>query len=138
MKKHRTMSLIITLSLLVAMLIPVTALAASPNYPFKFEFYDLANQKDAPHQKGDSEQNWYVSLYNNGVNTLSDYNILGLRMNRGGSYVSDYHTFSRYVSGYRLPYTTRVSSDNWMVMGAKKDSDSTSNAPLRISGQVNP
>ncbi len=138
MRKHRTMSVILTLSLLVAMFIPVTAMAASPNYPFKFEFYNLDNQKDAPHQKGDNEQNWYVSLYNNEVNTLSDFNILGLRMNRKGYYVSDYHTFSRYVSGYRLPYTTRVSSTDTMIMGAKKDSSSTTSVALRISGQVNP
>lgn len=138
MRKHRAMSVILTLSLLVAMFIPVTAMAASPNYPFEFTFHNLANQETASHQKGDAEQNWYVSLYNNGANTLSAANILGLRMNRNGSAVSGYHTFSRYVSGYPIPYTTRVSASDWMTMGAKKDSSSTTNAALRISGQFNP
>lgn len=138
MKISKTLRLIVALTLLVAVLVPVTALAASPNYPFKFTFTNLANQITETYQKGDSEQNWYVSLYNNGTNTMSSSNVLGLRMNRNGAGVSGYHTFSNYVTSYRLPYTTSVKSTDWLYMGAKKDNSSTTSAALNISGQFNP
>lgn len=138
MKNNKTLCVIIALTLLVAVLVPVTALAASPNYPFSFDFYNLSNDKTDAYEKGDSEQNWYISLYNNGSNNMSSSNVLGVRMNRGGYYVSGYHTFSNYVTGYRLPYTTSVNSTDMMYMGAKKDNTSTSSAALHISGQFNP
>lgn len=140
MKNNKIMRAIIALMLLVAICIPVTAFAASPNYEFSFKFTDLLNKTTESYQKGDTEQNWYVSLYNNGTSTMSSTNILGLRMNRNGSYISDYHTFSNYVTSYQLPYNddVTVSSTDWVYMGAKKDSTSTSTAALVISGKFNP
>lgn len=138
MKSNKILRVIIALTLLVAVLVPVTALAASPNYAFSFDFYNLSNQTTATYEKGDSEQNWYISLYNNGTNNMSSSNILGVRMNRGGYYVSGYHTFSNYVTSHQLPYTTSVKSTDMMYMGAKKDNTSTSSAALHISGQFNP
>lgn len=140
MKNNKIMRAIIALMLLVAICIPVTAFAASPNYAFSFEFSNLNDQTTDSYQKGDTEQNWYVSLYNNGTNTMSSSNILGLRMNRNGSFISGYHTFSNYVTSYQLPYydDVTVKSTDWVYMGAKKDSTSTSTADLVISGKFNP
>lgn len=140
MKKNKILRAIIALTLLIAICIPVTAFAASPNYDFSFRFTNLANKTTDSYQKGDTEQNWYVSLYDNDTNNMSSKNILGLRMNRNGSYISDYHTFSNYVTSYQLPYDDDVTvySTDWVYMGAKKDSTSTSTAALVISGKFNP
>lgn len=139
MKKNKTMRAIIALTLIIAICIPVTALAASPNYAFSFKFDDLYNHTEPKYEKGDSEQRWYVTLYNNGENNMSSANILGLKMNRyGNNVVDEYHTFSNYVSKYPIDYKATVYEDDLMYLGAKKDSESTSTAALVISGLYNP
>lgn len=133
---------LVALLLVVAALLPVGAMAA--NHEFSFSFSNLANQTTASYQKSDSEQHWYVSLdkinSNTGIaNTLGETNILGLRMNQKGvGYVSEYHTFSNYVTSYQLDYTSTVTTSMYLYMGAKKDSDSTSSTALRISGRFCP
>lgn len=139
MKKNKTICAIIALTLIIAITIPVTALAVSPNYAFSFEFDDLYNHFEPKHEKGDSEQRWYVTLHNNGENNMSSANILGLKMNRNTNNVVDvYHTFSNYVSNYPVDYKATVYEDDLMYLGAKKDSESTSSAALIISGLYNP
>lgn len=142
MKINKTVMKLMALVLVIAALLPIGAMAA--NHEFSFSFSNLANKTTASYQKSDSEQHWYVSLdqtnRETGVaNTLGQTNILGLRMNQKGvGYVSDYHTFSNYVTSYRLDYTSTVTTSMYLYMGAKKDSDSTSSAALRISGRFCP
>ena len=57
MKNNKIMRTIIGLTLLVALLVPVTALATSPNYYYNFVFTDRVNHQEAYHEKGDTEQN---------------------------------------------------------------------------------
>ncbi len=137
--KNNILRVIIALTLLVAVFVPVTALATSPNYSFYFEITDRNNHVEPYHEKGDSEQKWVLTLYNNGTNNMSDANIFGAKMNRTyGQDVDRYHTFSRYVTQYPLYYLNTVYSDDIMYLGYKKDRDSASTASLIISGMYNP
>lgn len=144
MKNKKKLQRIVSALLLVVMALgSMTAMAA--NHDFSFTFRNLSNQTTENMNKSDDEQNWYVSLdtknKDTGVaNTMSDTNILGLRMNSDTtrSYVSKYHTFSNYVTSYKLAYTSEVTTSTDLYMGAKKDSSSTSSATLTISGRVCP
>ena len=60
MKNNKILRTVITLTLLVVMLIPITALA-SENYFYSFEYTDRDNHQEPYHKKGDTEQSW-ISL----------------------------------------------------------------------------
>lgn len=132
----------VTLTLLM---LPVQAKAAQ-NIPFEFSFNDLYDRTTGSVFKEDSEQRWWLSLDSyyakeNRYNTLSASNIFGCRMNRKNynlHFISAYHTFSNYVSGYPLPYTREVPQNTLVYLGMKKDDASTSSATLHISGRFNP
>lgn len=140
MKKTNILSAILALVLLLAVFIPVTALAVPNNdYPLYFEFTDLENHRLSDYQKGDYEQKWVVTLYNDGTNNLSNANILGLKMNRpSNNNIDIYHRFSQYVSHYGIPYQSYVANTDYVHLGLKKDDASTSSAALIISGMYNP
>ncbi|MBO5171208.1 MAG: hypothetical protein J6B70_10785 [Oscillospiraceae bacterium] len=139
MKNNKIMRTIIGLTLLVALLVPVTAFAASPNYTYNFEFTDRVNHQEAYHEKGDTEQVWVFTLYNTGKSNVSSTNILGVKMNRtSDNYVDVYRTYTGRTTNKRISYLSYVASDDVMFLGAKKDSDSTSYATLYANGAYNP
>lgn len=125
---------------LASMLCTVPAFAS--NHYFSFEFKDLKNYQTASYSKSDNDCKWYVSLDRwNGLhkNNLSSANIFGCKMHRDyNDGVSIYHTISNYVTGFPFDYTTSVSKNDSMFLGAKKDSASTSSANLKISGRFAP
>lgn len=136
MKIKRIATAIIAFTLIVAALVPISAMAV--NHEFYFEFHDLYNQVDQNrYTKSDSEQRWYVTAYNmNGCN-VSSSNILGVKMHHLESVgavatyelVKDfkYHSWD-YIT--QVPYS---SSDHY-YLGAKKDSSSTSTSSLTAVG----
>lgn len=130
----------VILTLLVAMFALTTVVEASPNYYFKFEFTDRVNHFEAEHYKGDTEQNWYFHVYNDGVTNVSPANILGYKMNRkGNNNVHEYDCFRGETwDTIKIPYQATVASDDIMYLGAKKDLDSTSDATLYANGAYNP
>lgn len=137
-KNNKILRTVITLTLLVVMLIPVTALA-SPDYFYDFEFTDRNNHQEPYHEKGDSEQNWYFTLYNTGRSNVSSTNILGVKMNRTEkNYVDIYRLHTGAINNKPYPYLSYVASDDVMYLGAKKDSESTSYATLYANGAYNP
>lgn len=139
MKNHNILCVIIALTLLVAVFVPVTALAVSSDYYFTFDYPDLDNHTESMHQKDDTDQLWVVTLYNTASSNMSSTNILGLKMNRSGNNnVDRYHTFSNYVTKYGIPYLNPVSATDWMYLGLKKDDASTSTAKLYVTGAYNP
>lgn len=70
---------------------------------------------------------------------MSSRNIFGCKMHRTvNDGVDVYHTFSNYVKSYPITYTKAVSAGDYMYLGAKKDSASTSSATLNISGRFAP
>lgn len=138
MKNNKILQTVITLTLLVVMLIPVAALA-SPDYFFDFEYTDRVNHQEPYHEKGDTEQNWYFTLYNTGRSNVSSTNILGVKMNRTErNYVDVYRTYTGRTNTTPFAYLDYVASDDVMFLGAKKDSDSTSYATLYANGAYNP
>lgn len=138
MKNNKIMRTIIGLTLLLALFIPVTALA-SPNYFYNFEFTDRVNHQEPYHEKGDPEQNWYFTLYNTGSSNVSNTNILGVKMNRTvDNYVDVYRIHTVAINNKPYEYLSYVASDDVMFLGAKKDSTSTSYATLYANGAYNP
>lgn len=136
MKAKKIATVIVVLTLIVATLVPISAMAV--NHEFYFEFHDLYNQIDPNrYTKSDSEQRWYVTAYNmNGCN-VSTSNVLGVRMHHLESVgaVATYELvtdFRYHVWDYitQVPYT---SSDHY-YLGAKKDNTSTSTSPLTAVG----
>lgn len=136
MKNNKILRTVITLTLLVVMLIPVTALA-SDNYFYSFEYTDRVNHQEPYYVKGDTEQFWYFTLYNTGKSNVSSTNILGTKANRTeNNYVDVYRTYTEAT--HRIyDYLAYVASDDVMFLGAKKDSDSTSYATLYANGAYN-
>lgn len=136
MKTKKALSIMVALILVVASLAPISAMAI--NRPFNFEFNStIGNKYTDNYTKSDSDQHWYVRVYNNGINNVSSANILGVKMHHLQSvgYVSNYETITDYVS-HTFNYTTSVpySNEDYFFMGAKKDSDSTSSATLIVTG----
>ena len=141
MKKSKIWCTIITLTLLVAMFIPVTAQAASPNYFFTFNSDLLVGdmQVEDTHPKGDTEQEWGIQLYNTPSSNMSASNVFSPRMNREGVNNVDYwHTFSNYVPPYAIPYQTVVSETDRMYLTMKRGSHSSSVSNLYLTGAYNP
>lgn len=140
MKKHKVLCTIVALALLVAMLVPVTALAASPNYSFTFTYSDTGEHPEEYwHDKGDSEQQWVVTLYDTASSNMSYNNILALKMER--SYNNDvdrWHTFSNYVSRYGIPYLSSVESSDMMRLNKKRMINGSSETSLYVTGLYNP
>ena len=106
------------------------------------------NENGWERAKSDNDTNWWIRIYDNGYNTISSTNILGVRMNFSlnadgseRSFASEYRKFSGYMAEgteYPIPYIYFVQKDDLMVLGAKKDSDSTSSMVLRVSGKYAP
>lgn len=140
MKNNKIMRTIIGLTLLVALLVPVTALAANPgDHFYNFKFTDRVNHQEPHYEKGDTEQRWYFTLYNTGKSNVSSTNILGVKMNRTyNNYVDVYRTYTRSTNNKAIDYLSYVNNDDIMFLGAKKDSDSTSYATLYANGAYNP
>lgn len=138
--KRNIVCIALALVFIVAAIAPVTALASSTgDYYFYFEFEDLENYRLADHTKGDTDQYWVLTLYNDGTNNLSSSNIFGAKMNStDGRTVDRYHTFSNYVSHYAVNYEATVYSNDTMYLGIKKDDKSKSSENLIISGAYNP
>lgn len=138
MKTNKIMRTIIVLTLLFTLFVPVTALA-SDDYFYDFEFTDRLNHQEPYCEKGDTEQNWYFTLYNTGRSNVSSANILGVKMNRTeDNYVDVYRTHVRSIRNQPYAYLSYVASDDVMFLGAKKDSESTSYATLYANGAYNP
>lgn len=124
-------------------LFSVPVLAASSN-KFSFEFTDLDNHTFPTTWLKENTVNYYLITLNkkNGLtqNTMSSSNIFGCRM-KDMSIVPAadvYHTFSNYVSDWKINYQCTVSRGDVMALAAKKDSASTSGDSLKISGTVQP
>lgn len=133
------------LLMLVMCLTPMEALATFWDWG-SYEFYNVTTTKIAtPRAKSDDDTKWYLTIDNNGYNTMSSTNILGARMNFSlnedgseRSVASGYHTFSNYVTEYPMKYLYYVKKGDLMVMGVKKDDTSTSSTVLRVSGEFAP
>ena len=139
MKKSSFLRTVISLTLLVAMLIPVTAMADSPNYSFSFTYSNESEHPESWYEKGDPEQQWVVTLYNTTSSNLSSKNILALTMERSdGTTVDRWHTFSNYVQRYGIPYARSVDSTDMMRLNKKRMINGTSESRLYITGLYNP
>lgn len=119
--------------------------ASATNHDFSFTFTNTSTTKyTSYYAKSDSDQFYVISLdttnKNTGVkNTMSASNIFGCKMHRSYSdNVDVYHTFSNYVTGYRIAYQVPVYKNDNMRLAGKKDTASTSSATLRISGRFAP
>lgn len=139
----------VVILVLVAMcLIPLAAQATF--WPYDFTFSDVISPdiQTPPRAKSDDDTNWWIRIYDNGVNTISSTNVLGVRMNFSlnadgsqRSFASAYRTFNSYMAPgteYPIPYIYTVQKNNLMVLGAKKDDTSTSSMVLRVSGKYAP
>lgn len=149
MKLANAVTRTVVVLVLVAMcLIPLAAQATF--WPYDFTFYDTIGQdiERPPRAKSDNDRNWWIRIYDNGYNTISSTNVLGVRMNFAlnedgseRSFASEYKTFNSYMdegTEYPIPYIYYVKAGDLMVLGAKKDSESTSSMVLRVSGKYAP
>ena len=149
MKLANVFTKTVAMFVLVAMcLIPLAAQATF--WPYDFTFYDEIAQdiQTPPRAKSDNDTNWWIRIYDNGVNTISRTNVLGVRMNFSlnadgseRSFASAYRTFNSYMdpgTEYPIPYIYTVQKGNLMVLGAKKDNSSTSSNVLYVEGQYAP
>lgn len=145
MKLANAVTRTVAVLLLAVCLVPMAALATF--WPYYFEFYDVTTTgiSSPPRAKSDNDTRWYLTIYNNGYNTMSSTNILGARMNFSlnedgseRSVASGYHTFSNYVNEYPMNYLYYVKKGDLMVMGIKKDDTSSSSTLLRVSGEYAP
>ena len=136
MKNNKILRTVITLTLLVVMLIPITALA-SENYFYSFEYTDRDNHQEPYHKKGDTEQSWHFTLYNTGKSNVSSTNILGVKANRTENNYVDVYRKHTEATRKTYDYLDYVASDDVLFLGAKKDGDSTSYATLYANGAYN-
>lgn len=149
MKLANAVTRTVVVLVLVAMcLIPLAAQATF--WPYSFTFYDVTTTEiqSPPRAKSDNDTNWWIRIYDNGYNTISSTNKLGVRMNFSlnedgseRSFASEYRTFSGYMADgteYPIPYIYYVKAGDLMVLGAKKDNTSTSSMVLRVSGKYAP
>lgn len=139
--KSKILRRTIILTLLVAMFAMTTMVEASPNYTYSFAFKDLVNHFEDYHEKGDgdTEQNWYFTIYNNGTGNVSKANVLGVKMNRLNNNTADrYRTFDYYPDKKPIAYLAYVAETDIMYLGAKKDNSSTSPVTLYANGAYNP
>lgn len=149
MKLANLVTKAVAMIVLVAMcLIPLAAQATFWGYSFVF-YDDVASKvQTPPRAKSDNDTNWWIRIYDNGYNTISSTNILGVRMNFAlnedgseRSFASRYKTFSSYMdegTEYPIPYIYSVKAGDRMILGAKKDNESTSSMVLRVSGMYAP
>lgn len=149
MKLANVVTKTVVLFVLVAVcLIPLAAQATF--WPYDFTFNDTVANKiqTPPRAKSDNDTNWWIRIYDNGYNTISSTNILGVRMNFSlnedgseRSFASAYGKFSSYMdegTEYPIPYIYFVQKGDLMVLGAKKDDKSSSPMVLRVSGKYAP
>lgn len=145
MYKKKFKKLIMTV-IACSMLVSVPAMASTQK--FSFEFTDLRNYTYATSWlKEDDNQYYKMNLKKwNGMkkNNLSSTNIFGYRMKDMSiaPVVDSYHTTTTYGaqgnSKGQTKYKSKVSRGDVMLLGAKKDSDSSSGNSLKISGTVIP
>lgn len=149
MKLANVVTKTVVIFVLVAMcLVPLAAQATFWPYSFVFEDVITNDTQSPPRAKSDNDTNWWIRIYDNGYNTISSTNILGVRMNFAlnedgseRSVASDYQTFQGYMAEgteYPIRYIYYVKAGDRMVLGAKKDRDSTSSMVLRVSGMYAP
>lgn len=149
MKLANVVTKTVVMLVLVAMcLIPLAAQATF--WPYSFTFYDVTTTEiqTPPRAKSDNDTNWWIRIYDNGVNTISRTNVLGVRMNFSlnadgskRSFASKYQPFNSYMAEgteYPIPYIYYVKAGDLMVLGAKKDDSSSSSMVLRVSGDYAP
>lgn len=136
MRIKRIATAIVALTLIIAALVPISAMAV--NHDFYFEFYDLNNQRDPNYYtKSDSEQNWYVTALNmNGCN-VSSTNVLGVKMHHLES-VGAVATYER-VEDFKYHHWKYIANapsslEDHYYLGAKKDDKSTSSNALIAVG----
>lgn len=140
-----------TVAMLVLVAVCLIPLAAQATFwSYDFTFYDTIGQdiERPPRAKSDNDTNWWIRIYDNGINTLSSTNILGVRMNFSlnedgseRSFASAYRTFNSYMAEgteYPIPYIYFVQKGDLMVLGAKKDDSSTSSRMLYVEGKYAP
>ena len=140
-----------TVAMFVLVAVCLIPLAAQADFwPYDFKFYDTVSTdiQTPPRAKTDDDTNWWIRIYDNGRNTLSSTNILGVRMNfslnEDGSkrrFASEYRKFNSYMAAgteYPIPYIYFVKKNDLMVLGAKKDDSSTSSRVLYVEGKYAP
>lgn len=94
-----------TVAMLVLVAVCLIPLAAQATFwSYDFTFYDTIGQdiERPPRAKSDNDTNWWIRIYDNGINTLSSTNILGVRMN-----------FS--LCAYRLNSATTPNNRNYPI-----------------------
>lgn len=141
MKKHKIFCTIVTLILLLAVFVPVTAQAVSPDYFFTFDsrLLDGEVKEEPPYPKGDTEQRWVIRLYQSASSNMSASNVFSPKMNREGvNNVDRWHTFSNYVPPYGMDYMTVVSETDRMYLTMKRGSHTSSYSYLYLTGAYNP
>lgn len=149
MKLANVVTKTVVLFVLVAVcLIPLAAQAYFWDY--SFVFYDTIGDdiESPPRQKSDDDTNWWIRIYDDGINTLSSTNKLGVRMNFSlnedgseRSFASAYRVFDSYMKDgteHPIPYIYFVQKNDLMVLGAKKDNSSTSSRALYVAGKYAP
>lgn len=138
-EKSKFLCTIIALALLVTVFVPVTAMAASPDYFFTFNYSDAGEHREPSHPKGDTEQCWVIQLYQTGSSNMSSSNVFMPKMNReGANNVDIWHTFSNYVPPYRINYQTVVSEVDQMYLSMKRDDKGSTATRLYVTGAYNP
>lgn len=127
-------------------LMTTTVPVSAKNYSYVFTLKNTADTITKSWvTKTDNDQKWYLSIDKTNKetgkdNTVAPSNIFGCRMHKRGSKksVDVYHTFSNYVSGYGMKYQVKVKKNSKMALAGKKDSASTSNKTLKVSGRYAP
>ncbi len=145
---NAVMKTVVLVVLVAVCLIPLAAQATFWPYSFVFEDVVTNDIQSPPRAKSDNDTNWWIRIYDNGYNTMSRTNIFGVRMNFAlnedgseRSVASDYQPFKDYMAEgteYPIKYIYYVEAGDRMVLGAKKDKDSTSSMVLRVSGEYAP
>ncbi|MDO4337428.1 MAG: hypothetical protein Q4C91_04975 [Eubacteriales bacterium] len=135
----------------LGMTILVTPVSAA-THEFNFKFTDVYTTKDYDEvwAKSDNENSWYITLLKSAGllknSNMSSTNIFGCRM-RDMSVeptVDVYHTFSNYISNYKINYLNDSNGNQIAKMGhamrlrAKKDDSSTSSSALTVYGKCAP
>lgn len=135
---------ILVCTVLCSMTISATAMAKPNKEKFSFVFEDKLNHNyPTSWLKQDNTDYYKITLSKtNGLkkNTLSESNIFGCKMKDMdiGPAADVYHTYKRYDTYSNDYQSSQVKRGHTMILGAKKDSDSTSGATLRVSGTVQP
>lgn len=133
-------------------MLSMTSSVYAATHSFDFKFNDVYTTKDYDEvwAKSDNENAWYITLLKNAGfmnnSNMSSSNIFGCRM-RDMSIeptVDNYHTFSNYISNYKISYLTGangqqlVGKGHAMRLRGKKDDSSALTKKLTIYGKCAP